>query len=63
MVEFGFAMGPLTLINMAGIDILASTYKQMCRAFSTHVPLSRIATLLIERGSLGQKTGGGVYRY
>ena len=63
MVEFGFAMGPLTLIDMAGMDILAFTDKQMCGAFSTHMPLSQIATSLVEQGSLGQKTGSGVYRY
>ena len=63
MVEFGFAMGPLTLIDMAGIDILAFTDKQMCGAFPTHEPLSQIATSLVEQGSLGQKTGCGVYRY
>ncbi len=63
MVEFGFAMGPLTLIDMAGIDVLAFTDKQMCEAFPTHVPLSRIATSLVEQGRLGQKTGCGVYRY
>ncbi len=63
MVEFGFAMGPLTLIDMAGIDILAFTDKQMCKAFPAHVPLSQIATSLVEHGYLGQKTGCGVYRY
>jgi 3-hydroxyacyl-CoA dehydrogenase len=63
MVEFGFAMGPLTLIDMAGIDILAFTDKQMCNAFPHHIPLSRIATSLVEQGRLGQKTGTGVYKY
>ncbi|MHC4120879.1 MAG: 3-hydroxyacyl-CoA dehydrogenase NAD-binding domain-containing protein [Planctomycetota bacterium] len=63
MVDFGFAMGPLTLIDMAGIDILEFTDRQMCRAFPAHVPLSRIATFLVEQGCCGQKTGCGVYRY
>jgi 3-hydroxyacyl-CoA dehydrogenase len=63
MVEFGFAMGPLTLIDMAGIDILALTDRQMCRAFPHHVPLSRIAASLVEQGCLGQKTCKGVYKY
>ena len=63
MVDFGFAMGPLTLIDMAGIDILALTDKQMCSAFSHHLPLSRIAASLVERGRLGQKTDAGVYKY
>jgi len=63
MVDFGFAMGPLTLIDMAGIDILAFTDQQMCSAFAHHPPLSRVAASLVERGCLGQKTGGGVYTY
>jgi len=63
MVDFGFAMGPLTLIDMAGIDILALTDKQMCNAFSHHLPLSQIAMSLVERGCLGQKTDAGVYKY
>ncbi|MBN2272164.1 MAG: enoyl-CoA hydratase/isomerase family protein [Sedimentisphaerales bacterium] len=63
MVDFGFSMGPLTLIDMAGIDILALTDKQMCSAFSYHLPLSQVALSLVERGCLGQKTGAGVYTY
>jgi len=63
MVDFGFAMGPLALIDMAGIDILALADKQMCEAFSHHLPLSRVAGLLVKRGCLGQKTAAGVYTY
>ena len=63
MVDFGFAMGPLTLIDMAGLDILAFTDKQMCSTFSHHLPLSRVATSLVEQGCLGQKTAAGVYKY
>ncbi|MHC4740607.1 MAG: 3-hydroxyacyl-CoA dehydrogenase NAD-binding domain-containing protein [Planctomycetota bacterium] len=63
MVDFGFSMGPLTLIDMAGIDILALTDKQMCGAFPHHLPLSQVATRLVEQNCLGQKTGAGVYTY
>jgi len=63
MVDFGFAMGPLTLIDMAGIDILAITGRQMCRVFPHHLPLSRVAESLVEAGCLGQKTAAGVYKY
>ena len=63
MVEFGFAMGPLALIDMAGLDILALTDEVMRRAFPAHGPLSPIVTRLVEAGCLGQKTGSGVYRY
>jgi 3-hydroxyacyl-CoA dehydrogenase len=50
-------MGSLTLIDMAGLDILAFTDKPMYNAFGHHAPLSRIAMSLVERGCMGQKTG------
>ena len=63
MAEFGFAMGPLVLIDMAGIDILVHTDGVMSRVFPRHGRVSPIATRLVERGDLGQKTGSGVYKY
>ena len=63
MVEFGFEMGPLTLIDMAGLDILILTDNVMRCAFPSHGPMSPVAEGLVERGQLGQKTGAGVYRY
>jgi len=63
MVEFGFPMGPLALIDMAGLDILVSTDRVMMRAFPRHGGLSQIAVRLVERGFLGQKSGAGVYSY
>jgi len=63
MVEFGFAMGPLALSDMAGLDVLVSTDRVLGRAFPHHGSLSAIATGLVEAGHLGQKTASGVYRY
>ena len=63
MVEFGFAMGPLTLIDMAGIDILAFTDDVLRRVFAYHGGPSKIVTRLVAAGCLGQKSGSGVYRY
>jgi 3-hydroxyacyl-CoA dehydrogenase len=63
MVGFGLPMGPLALIDMAGLDILADTSRVLTRAFPRHGPLSPVAVRLVERGHLGQKTGAGVYRY
>jgi len=63
MVAFGFPMGPLALIDMAGIDILAATDAVLVEAFEHHGPLSPIVPRLVEAGLLGQKTGCGVYRY
>lgn len=63
MVDFGFAMGPLQLIDMSGLDILVKTDAVMRRAFPYHGPLPPIAARLVDRGLLGQKTNAGVYRY
>jgi 3-hydroxyacyl-CoA dehydrogenase len=63
MVAFGFPMGPLALIDMAGIDILVATDRVMSRAFPDHGKLSPVAVRLAESGHLGQKTGAGVYKY
>jgi len=63
MVEFGFPMGPLTLIDMAGLDILVATDRVLSRAFAWHGPLSQIALRLVDAGHLGQKRGSGVYKY
>ncbi len=63
MVDFGFPMGPLTLIDMAGLDILALTDRVLVRAFPRHGPLSQIVARLVERGHVGQKGGSGVYKY
>lgn len=63
MVNFGFPMGPLTLIDMTGLDILVHSQGVLHGAMPWHGPLSHVAHRLVESGYLGQKTGGGVYRY
>jgi 3-hydroxyacyl-CoA dehydrogenase len=63
MVAFGFPMGPLALIDMAGLDILERTDRILRNAFSWHGPLPPVITRLTEAGCLGQKSGSGVYGY
>jgi 3-hydroxyacyl-CoA dehydrogenase len=63
MLEFGFPMGPLALVDMAGLDILVFTDAVMRRAFPAHGPLSPIVSRLVDRGHRGQKDGSGVYKY
>jgi len=63
MVAFGFPMGPLALIDMAGIDILVHTDRVMSQAYPQQGRLSPIAVQLVEQGHLGQKTESGVYKY
>ncbi len=63
MVAFGFPMGPLTLIDMAGNDILVHCDAVLSRAFPYHGPTPPIVAELVARGMMGQKTGAGVYLY
>jgi len=63
MTEFGFPMGPLAVIDAAGVDILVRSDAVLSRAFPYDGCVSPIAVRLVESGRLGQKTGSGVYRY
>ncbi|MDX1982558.1 MAG: 3-hydroxyacyl-CoA dehydrogenase NAD-binding domain-containing protein [Bryobacteraceae bacterium] len=63
MYNFGMAMGPLAVQDLAGLDVgwrIRLEYKH------TEVPGTRYAeldTLLCEQGHYGQKTGRGFYLY
>ena len=63
MLQFGFAMGPFVLIDMAGLDILVLTDAVLRGAFPRHGGPAEIAVRLVQAGHLGQKSGSGVYRY
>lgn len=63
MAAFGFPMGPLALIDMAGLDILVHSDAVLRRAFPRHGPLSGVVARLVDAGRLGQKAGSGVYNY
>lgn len=61
--RFGFAMGPLRMADMAGLDISWAARKRLAAARPAHQRYSRVADSLCERGRFGQKTGAGFYRY
>ena len=63
MQEWGMAMGPLAVFDLAGLDVgykarqgLPESERGDPRAFS-------VADALVEMGRLGQKTAAGFYRY
>ena len=60
--EFGMAMGPFTMSDMAGGDIGWETRKRRA-AEDPDFTFSKIPDLLCEQGRFGQKTGKGWYRY
>jgi 3-hydroxyacyl-CoA dehydrogenase len=60
--QFGMAMGPCRMSDLAGLDIGASIRR---RHYAEHpsMPRSCIADALAERKRFGQKSGAGYYRY
>lgn len=63
MRDFGFAMGPFAVFDLAGLDI---GWHNRRREDATRDPRERyvdIADRLYEMNRLGQKTGAGWYRY
>ncbi len=61
--RFGMAMGPLTVSDMAGLDIPWAARKRNAATRDPGVRYSRIADRLCESGRFGLKTGAGYYRY
>ena len=63
MKNFGMAMGPFAVSDLAGIDIGYFNRRREDEARPDAERYSRIADILYENGRLGQKTGAGYYRY
>ena len=64
MRDFGFAMGPFAVGDLAGLDVgwrIRKRRKAEGRAAALRE--SEIADRLCEQGRYGQKTGAGLYRY
>jgi 3-hydroxyacyl-CoA dehydrogenase len=63
LVDFGMAMGPLAVGDLAGLDVgwrIRKEYRHLTPP-GERVPL--VADRLCEMGRFGQKTGAGWYRY
>ena len=60
--DFGMAMGPFRMSDLAGLDIGWAARKRR-RAENPDRDLSNVADDLCEAGRFGQKTGAGFYRY
>ncbi len=60
--EFGMAMGPFRVGDLAGLDISWALRKRRAAEFPGR-DFSNAADVLCEAGRFGQKTGAGWYRY
>ncbi|MGW0182209.1 3-hydroxyacyl-CoA dehydrogenase family protein, partial [Nocardia sp. NPDC003345] len=61
--NFGMAMGPCAMSDLAGLDIAWAARKRLAAARPKHMRYSRVADVLCEKGRFGQKSGLGYYRY
>jgi len=61
--EFGMAMGPFQVGDVAGLDIGWRVRKRQAATRPKDLRYSPIADRLCEMGRFGQKTGAGWYRY
>ncbi|MDF8334952.1 3-hydroxyacyl-CoA dehydrogenase NAD-binding domain-containing protein [Novosphingobium cyanobacteriorum] len=61
--RFGMAMGPLSMRDMAGMDMAAVSRKERSANMPAGERLSPILERLVAAGRCGQKTGKGYYRY
>ena len=63
MYEFGMAMGPLAVSDLAGLDIGWAKRKAAGNGVASDVPGSFVPNRLCEMGRYGQKTNRGYYLY
>lgn len=63
MEEWGMAMGPLSVGDLAGLDIGYKARESLAPEERGDPKVHRVVDTLVEAGRLGQKTGAGFYRY
>jgi 3-hydroxyacyl-CoA dehydrogenase/enoyl-CoA hydratase/3-hydroxybutyryl-CoA epimerase len=63
MVQWGFPVGPITLLDEVGIDVAEKAGGVLQAAFGERLALPPGLATLTKRGRLGRKAGKGFYRY
>ncbi len=63
LAGFGFPVGPFTLADMAGLDVMAATRTARAASMSERERGADIAEQLVAVGRLGRKSGAGYYAY
>ena len=61
--DFGFPMGPFTMLDMAGLTVGYLIRQHQAVTRPTDERYSDIEDRIVEMGRLGQKTGAGWYKY
>lgn len=65
LMDFGYPVGPMTLIDEVGIDVAYHVSHDLGQAFGSRVSSgdTKVLSALIEKGQLGKKSGKGFYCY
>ena len=63
LVEFGFPVGPITLLDEVGIDIGGHVGRTMAEAFGARMAPSDAMRKVVEAGRTGRKGKSGFYKY
>ncbi len=63
LVDFGFPVGPITLLDEVGIDVAAKVAKIMHQAFGDRLLAPDTTDALVKDGRLGRKAQKGFYLY
>lgn len=63
MRDFGMAMGPFAVFDLAGLDIAWATRKRLAPTRPANARYVTIADTLCEQGRFGRRTGRGWYDY
>ncbi|TKJ29207.1 MAG: hypothetical protein CEE40_09205 [Chloroflexi bacterium B3_Chlor] len=63
MVEFGWPLGPFTLMDMIGIDICYMTGRYLTEEYGERLHAAKIFQKLCDAGRFGEKAGAGFYGY
>ncbi len=63
MQDWGMAMGPLRVFDLAGLDVGYKARQALSDEMKGDPNTYRVPDLLVEMGRLGQKSGAGFYTY
>jgi 3-hydroxyacyl-CoA dehydrogenase / enoyl-CoA hydratase / 3-hydroxybutyryl-CoA epimerase len=63
LVEFGFPVGPITLIDEVGLDIAGKSGAIMVEAFGSRLAPSQSLQRVVAAGRTGRKGKSGFYKY
>jgi len=63
MTEFGWPMGPFTLMDMLGLDVCADVGQYLYSEYGERMKGADLFEKLVKAGRLGEKSGAGFYGY